>query len=91
MEDRRRQLARDLEHVGQHEQQALGRGKRRRQRARLQRAVHRASGAALALHFLHDGDVSPDIAKPREAHSSARSAIVEDGVIGKIAQTSFTR
>ena len=28
---------------------------------------------------------------PAAAHSSASSAIVEDGVIGKIAQTSFTR
>ena len=58
---RRRQLARDLEHVGQHQQQTLRRRERRRQRARLQRAMHCAGGAAFALHLLHDRDVAPDI------------------------------
>ena len=46
VEHRRRQLAGDLEHVGQLQQQALRRRERRRQRAGLQRAVHRAGGAA---------------------------------------------
>ena len=86
------QLAGDLEHVGQHQQQALGRREGRRQRAGLQRAMHRAGGAALALHLLHDRGRRPRCCEcPSEAHSSASSAIVEDGVIGKIAQTSLTR
>ncbi len=61
MEHRRRQLAGDLEHVRQHQQQALRRGERRGQRAGLQRAMHRAGRAAFALHLLHDGDVAPDV------------------------------
>ncbi len=40
VEDRRRQLAGDLVHVGDHQQQALRRREGRRQRAGLQRAVH---------------------------------------------------
>jgi hypothetical protein len=47
------QLAGDLEHVGDHQQQALRGGEGGGQRAGLQRAVHRAGGAALGLH-LHD-------------------------------------
>ena len=61
VEDGRRQLAGDLEHVGQHQHQALRGGEGRRQRARLQRAVHGAGGAAFALHLLHDRDVAPDV------------------------------
>ena len=45
--------------------QALRRGEGRRQRARLQRPMHRAGGAALALHLLDDGHVAPDILDPQ--------------------------
>ena len=61
VEDRGGQLAGDLEHVGQHQHQPLRRREGRRQRARLQRAVHGAGGAAFALHLLHDRDVAPDV------------------------------
>ena len=63
VEDRRGQLAGDLEHVGQHQHQALRGREGRRQRARLQRAVHGAGGAAFALHLLHDRDVAPDVGR----------------------------
>ena len=55
MENARQQLAGDLVHVRDHQQQALGRGERRGQGAGLQRAVHSASGAGLGLH-LRDAD-----------------------------------
>ena len=41
--------------------QALRRGEGGRQRAGLQRAVHRAGGAALALHLDDVGDAAPDV------------------------------
>jgi hypothetical protein len=47
----RRQLAGDLEQVRDHEQEALRRGERRHERARLERAVGRAGGARLGLHL----------------------------------------
>ncbi len=46
-----RQLARDLEQVGQHQQQPLRCGEGGRKRAGLQGAMHRAGRAALGLHF----------------------------------------
>ena len=51
MEHAGQQLARDLVHVRDHEQQTLRRGKRRGQCARLERTVHCARSAALALHL----------------------------------------
>jgi len=62
---RRRQLARDLVHIGQHQHQALRRGEGRGQRARLQRSMHRAGGAALALHLLDDGHIAPNVLDPQ--------------------------
>ena len=53
MEDAREQLARDLVHVGDHQQQTLRRGERRGEGTALQRAVHGAGGTGLGLH-LHD-------------------------------------
>ncbi len=63
-----RQLAGDLVHVRDHEQQALRSGERRRQRPALQRTVQRPRCSALALH-LHDGGhgaphVGPSLARP---------------------------
>ena len=55
MEDRGRQFAGDLVHVGDHQQQALGSGERGGQGAGAQGAVHRAGRAGFALH-LGDAD-----------------------------------
>ena len=63
VEDRRRELPRDLEHVGEHEEQALRCREGRRKRARLERAVKRAGRAALALH-LDDGRHRPPHVRP---------------------------
>ena len=46
-----KQLARDFIHIGDHEQQTLGRGVSGGQRARGQRTVHGARSAAFGLHF----------------------------------------
>ena len=51
MEDAGEQLARDLVHVGDHEQQALAGGEGGGQRARGKRAVHRAGSARFGLHL----------------------------------------
>ena len=65
MKDSRRQFAGYLEHVRDHQKQALRRGERSRQRACLQRAVNGARSPALALHFLNDRAIAPDILDPR--------------------------
>ena len=57
-----RQLAGDLEHVGQHQEQPLRRGEGGRQRARLQRAVDGTGGAALTLHLDDMRDLTPEVA-----------------------------
>jgi hypothetical protein len=77
VDDRRRELAGDLEHVGDHQQQALRRGERRGQRALLQRAVQAPGGAGLGLHLDHVGDRAPQVRRPappsrRRARPSAR-------------------
>ena len=83
MEHRRGQLAGDLEHVGQHEEQPLRRGERRRQRAGLERAVEGAGRTGLRLHLLDHRHVAPDVGLARRPPTaSASSAIGEDGVIG---------
>ena len=64
MKDGRVQLPGDLEHVRQHQHQALRRRERRGQRARLQSAVERAGGAAFGLHFLHDRHIAPNVLNP---------------------------
>ena len=56
-----RQLAGDLEHVRDHQQQALRGRERRRQRALLERAVQRAGGAGLGLHLDHVGHRAPQV------------------------------
>ena len=78
-----RQLARDLVHVGDHQEQALRRREGRRERAGLQRAVHRAGGAALRLHLDDVRERLPQtFVRPSADHSSASSPIGEEGVIG---------
>ena len=61
VEDRRGQFAGDLEHVGDHQQQALRGREGGRQRPGLQRAVDRAGGPGLALHFDHVGHGAEDV------------------------------
>ena len=61
MHRRRGQLAGNLEHVRNHQQQALRRRKRGRKCARLQCAVQRACRAALALQLFHHRQRAPDI------------------------------
>ena len=58
MEHARQQLAGNLVHVRDHQQKALGRGERRGERARGQRAVHSARGARFRLH-LRDANFLP--------------------------------
>ena len=55
------QLARNLVHVGDHQQQALRRGKGGAQRARLNGAVQRARCSAFALHLDHLRHRAPDV------------------------------
>ncbi len=57
----RRELSRDLEHAGDHQEQPLRRGEGRRQGAGLQRAVHRACGPSLRLHLDDVRDVAPEV------------------------------
>ena len=65
MDDRRRQLARDLEHVGDHQEQALRRRERRGQCALLECPVERSGRARLGLH-LHDvRDLAPQVRPAR--------------------------
>jgi hypothetical protein len=58
---RRGQLTGNLEHVGNHQQQALRSRKRGPERAGLQRAMQRARRAAFALQLFHNGQRAPDI------------------------------
>ena len=51
VEHAREQLARDLVHVGDHEQETLRRGEGRGERTALQRTVHRSRGSRFRLHL----------------------------------------
>ena len=51
----------DLEHVGDHQEQALGGGEGGAQRASLQGAMQRARSAAFALHLDDRWDGAPDV------------------------------
>jgi hypothetical protein len=59
MEDGGGQLAGDLVHIGDHQQEALRSGERGGERARGQRAVYCTGRAAFGLHFHNHGDGSP--------------------------------
>ena len=61
MDHRRGQLTGDLEHVGEHQQQALAGGERRRHGAPRDRAVQCASRTGLALHLDHLWHGAPQV------------------------------
>ena len=61
MKDGAGQFAGYFEHVGDHEQQALGSSEGGGKRTRLQSAMHCAGRASLSLHFHDFWDGSPDI------------------------------
>ena len=83
MERRRRKLARDLVHVGDHQQQALRRSEGGGQRPGLQGAMNRAGGAALTLHFDHAWHRAPDIGSClRRPTGPPIRPSVEEGVMG---------
>ena len=82
MDDAGRELAGDLVHVGNHQQQTLRRGEGGRQAAALQSSVHCRHGAAFALHFHHVGNVPQMLGWPSEDHWSLNSPMGDDGVMG---------
>ncbi len=59
--DERRQLACDLVHVRDHQEEPLRRRERGRQRSRLEGAVDRARRAPLGLHRRHERNGAPDV------------------------------
>ena len=61
VEHHRGQLAGDLVHVGDHQQQALRGGERGAERAALENAVQGAGRARLALHLDHGRDGPPQV------------------------------
>ncbi len=61
MENRGRELAGDLVHVGDHQQQSLGSGKGGGQPARLQGAVDGACCPTLTLHLHHPRHSTPEV------------------------------
>ena len=65
MNDVAGQLPSDLVHVGDHQQQSLRRGKCSAEGARLQCAMHGASGPALALHLGDQWHGAPDVLASR--------------------------
>ena len=61
VEDARGQLAGDLVHVGDHQEQPLRGREGGGQRSTLERPVERPGGTALTLHLHHRGHASPDV------------------------------
>ena len=84
------QLAGDLIHVGDHQQQALGSGKGGGQRAALKGAVYRAGGAGFRLHFrdlyLLAEQVQPTVCSPvvcNLRHGGGRGDGIDRRYVGK--------
>ncbi|MBV6467451.1 MAG: hypothetical protein PGMFKBFP_02812 [Anaerolineales bacterium] len=61
VEDRAGEFARDLVHVGDHQQESLRGGEGGGEGAGLERAVHRPGRAAFGLHLDHEGSRVPDV------------------------------
>ena len=64
VEHARKQLTRDLVHIGNHQQQSLRRGEGRGESASLQGAVHRPGSTRLGLHFDHFHGFTEHISTP---------------------------
>ena len=64
VEDRRRQLSRDLVHVGDHQEQALGGGEGGGEGAGGQRSVNGAGGPSFALQLRHHRHRAPGVGAP---------------------------
>ena len=64
MDDRRRQFAGDLEHVGDHQEQALRRRECRREGALLEGSMEGPGGACFRLHLDDVGHLAPQIGAP---------------------------
>jgi len=64
MKDGRQQFAGDLEHVGNHKEQALGGGERRCQGAGGERTVDSTGGAGFGLHFPDGDGLAEDVFQP---------------------------
>ena len=82
VKDRRRQLARNLVHVWDHQQQTLACRKRRREAAALQGSVNCARRSPFTLHLDDGGNAAPRFGTFSAAHASADSAMLDEGVIG---------
>jgi hypothetical protein len=61
---KRCELTRNLEEVGEHEQEPLRRGERRGERSRLQRSMDSASRTAFRLHLHHLRNRPPQVRTP---------------------------
>ena len=90
MEDGREQLACDLIHVRDHQQQTLRSGVGGGQRAGCERAVHRAGGAGLGLHLDDLDAVAEDVEATLRRplvnvvrHRAGRGDGVDAGYFGK--------
>ena len=90
VDDVGQQLAGDLVHIGDHQQQALGRRIGRGQRTGLERPVHRARGAALRLHFRHLDRTAEQVFLPggrpyvgHLCHNGRRGNGVDGGDVGE--------
>jgi hypothetical protein len=70
------QLAGNLVHIGDHQQQPLAGGKGGGQRAGLQRPVNGPGGSAFGLQFHHGGDGAPDVGF---AHGGPRIGVFPHG------------
>ena len=79
VEHGRGQLAGDLEHVGDHEEQALDGGEGRGECPAGQCSVHRAGSARLGLELDDGGDVPQMFLRPWAENSSDSSPMAEEG------------
>jgi hypothetical protein len=91
VEDARLQLAGDLEHLGQHQQQALARSERRRQCTPLQSAVNGPRGPGLRLHLDDLRHLPPQVPAARGrpgvgqlSHRTGRRDRVDRDHLGKL-------
>ena len=90
MEHARQQLARDLVHIRDHQQQALRSGVRSGERTGRERTVHNTRGARLGLHFDHLYGCAKDVFLTRGCplvnavcHGAGRGDRIDTRYLGK--------